>query len=188
MTPTKQNLFLFFEENEMQSIIDRKLVKLYMNRSIIDEDANFEISGVYELQKVNDQMLNGLNPLYKTNASQRTNKESVDRDVFAEVIEKASMLETNSTDNHFIIGSSFHLDEAFVKKTAVAVQKPSRLGKLIDRLLNEVEFQAIRSLYVTVLAGIRNHLLTKEMHKEIYKSYSLQRLRQYDAKRTCYLE
>ena len=68
MTPTKQNLFLFFEENEMQSVIDRNLVKLYMNRCIIDEDGIFEISGVYELQKVTDPMYNGSNPLYKTNA------------------------------------------------------------------------------------------------------------------------
>ena len=109
MSPTKQNLFLFFEENEMQSVIDRNLVKLYMNRCIIDEDGIFEISGVYELQKVTDPMYNGSNPLYKTNASQRTNKESVDREVFAEAIEKASKHQTNSTDNHFIIGSAISL-------------------------------------------------------------------------------
>ena len=168
MTPTKQNLFLFFEENEVQFLIDRKLVKLYMNRCIIDEDANFEIIGVYELLKVTDPMFNILNPLYKTNASQRTNKESADRDIVAEAIEKASKLETNSTDNHFIIGSAFHLEKNSDRKSAGAVQKPSRLAKLIARLLIEVKFQAIRSLYVTVLAGFRNNLITKEMHKEIY--------------------
>ena len=108
MTPTKQNLFLFFEENEMQSLIDRKLVKLYMNRFIIDEDAKFEISGVYELQKVTEPMLNPLNPYFKTNANQRTNKEAVDKDIFTDAIEKACRLETNFSDSHFIIGSSFH--------------------------------------------------------------------------------
>ena len=72
MTPTKQNLFLFFEENELPFVIDRKLVKLYMNRCIIDEDAEFEISGVYELQKVIEPMISRLNSMYKTNASQRT--------------------------------------------------------------------------------------------------------------------
>ena len=30
MSPLNQNLFLFFEENEMQTVIDRKLVKLYI--------------------------------------------------------------------------------------------------------------------------------------------------------------
>ena len=162
MSPLNQNLFLFFEENEMQTVIDRKLVKLYMNRCIIDEDANFEISGVYELQKVSDLMFDRINPLFKTNANERTNKESVDRYIFGEALEKSSLQKTNSTDNHFIIGSSFH---------AIAVQKPTiinRIAKLLDWLLNEVKSQEIKSLYVTILAGARNNLITKEMHKEIY--------------------
>ena len=166
MSPLRQNLFLFFEENEMQlllTVIDRKLVQLYMNRCIIDEDANFEISGVYELQKVSDPMFNRLNPLFKTKASQRTDKEAVDRELFSDAIEKAIVQETHSTDNHFIIGSSFH---------SVAVQKPTvinRLAKLLDWLLDEVKSQQIRSLYVTILAGGRNNLITKEMHKETYE-------------------
>ena len=140
ISPMKQNLFLFFEENEMQTVIDRKLVKLYMNRCIIDEDANFEISGVYELQKVSDLMFDRINPLFKTNANQRTNKEAVDRDIFTEALEKSAVQETNSTDNHFIIGSSFH---------SLNVRKPSvknRLAKLLDWLHNEVKSQEIRSL------------------------------------------
>ena len=101
MTPTKQNLFLFFEENEQQFDISRKLVKLYMNLCIVDEDANFEIGGVYELQKVKNSMFDRENPLFnfklnlKTNAYQRTHKEAVDMDIFAEALEKASMHETN---------------------------------------------------------------------------------------------
>ena len=61
MIPTKQNLFLFFEENELKPIIDRKLVLLYANRCIIDEDAQFEICGAYMLQPVLDQMEDMLN-------------------------------------------------------------------------------------------------------------------------------
>ena len=38
-----QNLFLFFEENEVQTIIDNKLVLRYANRCIIDEQAEFEV-------------------------------------------------------------------------------------------------------------------------------------------------
>ena len=56
MSPTRQNLFLFFEENEVQTIIDKKLVLLYANRCIIDEEAEFEIGGVYKLQKVEQFM------------------------------------------------------------------------------------------------------------------------------------
>ena len=162
MAPTKQNLFLFFQENEIQSYIDRRLVKLYMNRCIIDEDANFEIIGVYELMKVTDPMFNISNPLYKTNASQRTNKESVDRDIFGEALEKASKHETNSTDNHFIIGSAFH------SVPSEDIRVISRMDKLLDWLFNEVKSRKMRSLYVTILCGHRNNLMTKDLHKKTY--------------------
>ena len=161
MSPLNQNLFLFFEENEITSLINRKLVKLYMNRCIIDEDANFEIIGVYELQTVNDQMYNSLNPLYKTSAYQRTYKESVDRDIFTEALEKAFVHETNSIDNHFIIGSSFH-------SVDLNSQILYRADKLLCWLLNEVKSQEIRNLYVTILAGARYNLITKEVHKKAY--------------------
>jgi len=159
-----QNLFLFFEENEIQCFIDRKLVKLYMNRCIIDESANFEIIGVYELQKVNDQMYNSLNPLFKTNAYQRTNKESVDKDIFTEAHEKAFVHETNSTDNHFIIGSSFHSVDLILHHSNS--QTLSRADKLLNWLLNVVKSQEIKNLYVTILAGARYNLITKEVHKK----------------------
>ena len=49
MPRRKQNLVLFFEEKEDARIIDAKLVRLYMNRFIINEDAQNEINGVYHL-------------------------------------------------------------------------------------------------------------------------------------------
>ena len=133
-----------------------------MNRCIIDEDTNFEIIGVYELQKVNNQMYNSQNPLYKTSAYQRTNKESVDRDIFTKALEKAFVHETNSTDNHFIIGSSFH-------SVNLNSQILYRADKLLCWLLKEVKSQEIRNLYVTILAGARYNLITKEVHKKAYE-------------------
>ena len=108
-------------------------------------------------------MLNDYNPLFKTNAYQRTNKEAVDRDIFTEALEKASMHETNSIDNHFIIGSRFHAKMA-VKKLSVI----NPVERLMHWLLNEVKSQEIRSLYVTILTGVRGNLITKEMHEDIY--------------------
>ena len=108
-------------------------------------------------------MLNDYNPLFKTNAYQRTNKEAVDRDIFTEALEKASMHETNSIDNHFIIGSRFHAKMA-VKKLSVI----NPVERLMHWLLNEVKSQEIRSLYVTILTEVRGNLITKEMHEDIY--------------------
>ena len=51
MPRRKQNLVLFFEEKEDARIIDSKLVRLYMNRIIISEEAQNEINGVYYFKK-----------------------------------------------------------------------------------------------------------------------------------------
>ena len=46
MTKRKQNLFLFFEENEDYNVINSRLVRMYMNRFIIDETEETEITGI----------------------------------------------------------------------------------------------------------------------------------------------
>ena len=158
MAPTKQNLFLFLEENEIQFVIDRKLVKLYVNRCVIDENSNFEITSVYEIQKVTDPMCNYLNPLFKTNARQRTNKEAVDREILTDALEKACVNKTSSTDSHFIIGSLFHQDVS-----------QNRLPKLQDWLLDQMKYQEINSLHVTFLTGAREFCITKETHENTYE-------------------
>ena len=162
MFPSKQNLFLFFEENEVQTVIDNKLVLRYANRCIIDEQAEFEICGVYQLQKVEQLMYELLHPLYKTNVNQRTFKEAIDRDTLTAALEKAYLLESKSADTHFIIGSSFH---------SVAVEKPTvinRPRKLIKWMSEEMKFQEITSVYITLLAGHRMSVITNEMNIEVY--------------------
>ena len=51
MQKSKQNLFLFFEENELEFEISSSLVKLSMNRFVVDEDDQFEVMGIYNLKK-----------------------------------------------------------------------------------------------------------------------------------------
>ena len=53
MNRSKQNLYLFFEENESYwDVINSNLVSIYMNRYVIDEENQNEITGVYKLMKV----------------------------------------------------------------------------------------------------------------------------------------
>ena len=111
MAPSKQNLFLFFEETENKTVVSRKLVLIYANRCVIDEDAQFEICDVYELEYVSNSMLNFTDPLYELNAGRRDLKEFHDRNTFLEAFEKAYSNESNSIDTHFIIGSSYHLQQ-----------------------------------------------------------------------------
>ena len=46
-----QNLLIFFEEADDEKDISSKLVRLYMNRFVIDEEDQTEIIGVYNLAK-----------------------------------------------------------------------------------------------------------------------------------------
>ena len=116
MAPSKQNLFLFFEETENKTVVSRKLVLIYANRCVIDEDAQFEICDVYELEYVSNSMLNFTDPLYELNAGRRDLKEFHDRNTFLEAFEKAYSNESNSIDTHFIIGSSYHLQQVPEKR------------------------------------------------------------------------
>ena len=52
----KQNLVLFFEENNDSRIIDSNLVRLYMNRFTIHEEAQNEINGVHHLSNNVNQL------------------------------------------------------------------------------------------------------------------------------------
>ena len=51
MKKTKQNLILFFEETNDVIDINSKLIRLYMNRSVIDEEDQSEISQIHVLSK-----------------------------------------------------------------------------------------------------------------------------------------
>ena len=54
-----QNIFLFYEKNDDDLKIDEKLVRLYMNRFIIEEDHQNDIVGVApltEISKMNFQI------------------------------------------------------------------------------------------------------------------------------------
>ena len=48
----RQNIFLFYEKNDDDLKIDEKLVRLYMNRFIIEEDHQNEIVGVAPLTEI----------------------------------------------------------------------------------------------------------------------------------------
>ena len=117
---------------------------------------------VYKLQKVEQLMYERIQPLYKTNANQRTFKEAIDRDTLSKALEKAYLLESKSADTHFIIGSSFY---------SLTAERPSvmnRPRKLIEWMSNEIKFQEITSVYITLLAGQRTSIITNETNIGAY--------------------
>ena len=90
----KQNIFLFLEERDSEDI-DSKLVRLYVNKFIIDEDEQSEILAVI--------------PLIKRLHNNWDEKEESDQDAVFGQLEKLGhdyFLE-NSYVTHFIVLSGF---------------------------------------------------------------------------------
>ena len=125
----KQNIYLFFEQNDDDSaVIDSKLVRLYMNRFIIEDDNQNEIIGVAHLSKMDKVDLcpdfHFVNSLvgyvgkcreqfaYKIFSEWRTSqtrKLIQDMKLISAALQKSMQKETFSDDIHFIIGSSFYM-------------------------------------------------------------------------------
>ena len=176
MEPRSQNLFLFIEDYETENIIDSKLVKLYVNRCVIEEDGFFEICGVYELQFVEDRMFSLKNRLYRESDKQRAKKEDFDRKIFIRTLLQAEALlqdGANYSDNHFVIGSSFYRKsyDFYLNSTGI----PSALDRpevLANWLLDSMIVLGIKSIYVTLLSGHRYNLITENMHKCTYAGHT----------------
>ena len=93
MAERKQNLVLFFEENEEFNVINSRLVRMYMNRFTIDEEDQTEVTEVYDIKS-------GLWKEYT--------------ECFLKSLERKN--ETANTDTHFILGNetkSEFLDRSF---------------------------------------------------------------------------
>ena len=101
MGPRKQDLYLFFEENESGwEVINSQLVSLYMNRYIIDEEDQNEINGVYKLMKVPREQ-NWFDWLFGTK------KESYDNQMIEIAYTDANSRKPKINTAHFIIGTMF---------------------------------------------------------------------------------
>ena len=111
MTKTRQNLFLFFDESEYDSKCSSNLVKLAMNRFVVEEDAQFEVMGVYFLHgKVTEPMIQDLHEEFNLpeNRKKRKEKRQFDENVFYHALNVARSIQSPKFRSHFIIGSLFY--------------------------------------------------------------------------------
>ena len=105
---SKQNLFLFIEDSEIDYDISSKLVQLSMNRFVVAEDAQNEVSGIYHFQKLEKPMIDKNDPSFKNFAKQRADKEAFDKDILSDALEyvmlnKESVLFLNLYDSYSMI-------------------------------------------------------------------------------------
>merc|ERR1712039_766711 len=97
MSRTMQNVILFLEPSDDQWNVSTKAGNSYFNRIGVDEDAGFELLGVYHLKKafwdIDD----------KEYEAERKEKEEFDSKIFDSAIKKAAENKEDDLKIHFIV-------------------------------------------------------------------------------------
>lgn len=157
MTKLKQNLFLFLEEKVNESDIGLNLAILAMNRFVVDEDAQFEVIGVYYLKKTIKEMID-LEDLADINlVKQRAEKDAFDRDLISEALDHALLYPND--DTHFIFGT-YVFDRTYILCSTKSFN---------DWFYNEIKKSEIQTLLCTQYFEERKALITKTMSVKFYE-------------------
>ena len=182
MERKKQNLIIFYEEKRGDSTgekdISSKLVRLYMNRFLIGEEDQSELSGVYDLasntQPNENTPLVEFSSIWKQKESNLKNGKTIFLKSVSKIFESEKMANrsrgpefVNSYKVHFIVGTSWNINAAGLKR------------KLLQNIVKGMVKQAWQtdqkkefgerkvSNVVTLLRGSHSKLLTTEQLKSI---------------------
>ena len=154
-----RNIILFFEENEDVKSISSKMVRLYMNRFIINEEERFEIAGVFNLTKVPKvPHFDKRRKLW--NISTRNWIE--DRHIIKTAFEQLEIATWFKTDIHIFMGTSLYLEDSKFNKS---------LNKFLQNWADKC--CSSTSISLTLLNGNNHGLHTKKEVKEAYRIASI---------------
>ena len=167
MSSYTQNLFLFFEESEDKPDVSSNIVRIAMNKFIVDEDARFEVIAVYHL-KTRIKPLDVNQMIISQTDRDKFHKKAVEKYKHDQnIIYKA--LNLASVDTHFIIGSRFHADHYLKSGNHSFDYFHQNRTPLICHWISEViQGTFLQSLQCTVFDGIRYDLITKQKSMDIF--------------------
>ena len=160
----KQNL-LFFVAND-DSKADRevtKLIRLYMNRFVVEEDTQMEVHGVYHLAESDLQIIHRdenetENQSFENEIYYNQNIDNILKSIENNFISKGSSCET-----HCIIGTFFPQSEYYMRKKFT-----HKIKKLIlNWFRNNPKSELLNSFLLTLLMGKHNY--SEEIHIEEWK-------------------
>ena len=155
-----RNIILFFEENENVKSITSKMVRLYMNRFIIDEEQRFEITGIFNLAKV-PKLTVERGGTYRDRRRRLLNLARRnwidDRELIKDAFKKMEFLTLLNTDVVIFMGTSLYLD-SFNNKN------------LLDELMLNLgqKCSSTTSILMTLLSGENHDLHTKNDVQNMY--------------------
>ena len=150
-----RNIILFFEENENVKSISSKMVRLYMNRFIIDEEERFEITGVFNLAKVPKiPDFDKRRKLWNISTRNWIEDQYLIKTAFAQ-LEISTWFQT---DIHMFMGTSLYLEDSKFNNS---------LNRLLQNLADKCDSST--SISLTLLNGNNQGLRTKKEVKEAYR-------------------
>ena len=162
-----RNIILFFEENENVRSITSKMVRLYMNRFIIDEEQRFEITGVFNLAKVPKLTVERGDTYHDRrrrllNLARRNWID--DRELIKDAFKTLEFLTLFKTDVFIFMGTTLYLDTYYIWTTYN--NNVTTLNELMQNLVHKCS--STTSISMTLLSGENHELHTKNDVQELY--------------------
>ena len=159
----KQNLFLFFEENEDENVINSRLVSLYMNRMVIDETYQNEIVGIFQQKKVSPET-------FKYRSAKEINPNDERKQFIQQVLAQKNLdcvfkheflFHNRENTAQFIIASDFPMFYS------VNGEKPHWIEKWFQSKLETLVSQSV-SVAVTILSGSKGGITSSSLLNQFY--------------------
>ena len=120
-----RNLLLFFEQNEDKNNISSNLVRMFMNRYVIEEEKRYEIIGTFNLSKVSHSRTSPdwqnknfyIYGSYWNDSSWRKKSDqsfkinwNKDKKIIETALKEAKVFTKLHVETHIIIGTSLYID------------------------------------------------------------------------------
>ena len=174
MKSQSRNLLLFFEENEYTDNISSKLVRLYMNRFVIEEEKRYEIIGTFNLSKVyksskspDGQRNSIFNKDYIIDhAWQKNSKEMFeinwykDKQIIVKALNETNIFTKHHLETHIIIGTSLYIDHFDASLNKLIPSWNSRIQKIYGLRNTESIYNVLDGESSLDLSRIKNPKLS----------------------------
>jgi len=172
MSSYTQNLFLFFEESEDKADVSSSIVRIAMNKFIVDEDAQFEVIGVFNLKKRTKPL--DFNQGISETDREKFHKKTVekcnhDQNIIEKALNLVTLINSVSVDAHLIIGSRFHAEHYLESgDDFIDYFHENRTPLICHWILQVIQGTFLHSLQCTVFDAVRYGLITRQMSMDLF--------------------
>ena len=156
----KQNLlFLLANDDSKAAREETKLIRLYMNRFVVEEDAQMEVHGVYHLAESDLQIIHRGEKETKNQSFQNEICDNQNIDNILKSVENDFISKVSSCETHCIFGTLFPQSEYMRKKYTHRIKK-----LILNWFRNNPKSELLNSFLLTLLMGQDSY--SEEIHIE----------------------